>query len=121
MKKALLIIAHGSRNALANDEVRQMTADVARRVGDKFAICEPAFLELAEPDIPGGVARCAMQGAGQIFVLPYFLNTGMHVSQDIPEIIEQCRAAQPGVSIEILPHIGSIAEMPGFIVKLLPQ
>ena len=53
---AVLLIAHGSRHAPANDDLHRLAAQLAGR-GD-YAIVEPCFLELAEPDIRAGGDRC---------------------------------------------------------------
>ena len=49
---ALLLIAHGSRREASNQEVRELAARLERIAGDRFGRVIPAFLELAEPDIP---------------------------------------------------------------------
>ena len=58
---ALLLIAHGSRQPEANADLSRLAAEL-RRTG-RFAHVEPAYLELAEPDIDAGAANCVEQGA----------------------------------------------------------
>ena len=47
-----------------------------------------AFLELAEPSIPQGLAQCLALDAEEIIVFPYFLAAGTHVADDIPEALD---------------------------------
>src|SRR6516162_4040952 len=55
MKTALLLIAHGSRNAAANDDLFALAEDLHHaRV---YAAVEASFLELAEPTIDAAVRR----------------------------------------------------------------
>ena len=53
--QALMLIAHGSRRAASNDEVRDLAATLGRLAGREFDLVVPAFLELAEPGIVAGV------------------------------------------------------------------
>jgi len=45
--KALLLIAHGSRRAESNDEIRALTQKMKTLAGGRFSEVESAFLELA--------------------------------------------------------------------------
>jgi sirohydrochlorin ferrochelatase len=81
MTTALLLIAHGSRNAEANDDLHHMVAELRRR--GPYAIVEGCFLELAEPDIFRAGRSCVAQGADRVILLPYFLSPGVHVRRDL--------------------------------------
>ena len=61
MSTAILLIAHGSRNTEANDDLRHVVAELRRR--GSYEIVEPAFLELAEPTIEMAARRCVERGA----------------------------------------------------------
>jgi sirohydrochlorin ferrochelatase len=81
MKTALLLIAHGSRNSEANDDLFALVEEM-RKAGP-YAIVESAFLELAEPTIDAGGRRCVSQGAERVILVPYFLSAGVHVRRDL--------------------------------------
>ena len=83
-----------------------LTTRVRKRYGDEFPIIHSAFLELAEPLIPTGLQQCIDDGAESIDVLPYFLNAGRHVTEDIPAIVNSFKE-NTSVEINIKPHIGS--------------
>jgi sirohydrochlorin ferrochelatase len=89
------LIAHGSRHEAANDDLRAL----ARRLseGGRHAIVEACFLELAEPDIPTGGARCAGRGASRVLMIPYFLSAGVHLVRDLTAARDELAAAHPGV------------------------
>jgi len=103
---ALLIVAHGSRRVESNDEVRELTALMRLRAGGEYGDVRCAFLELAEPSIPDGIAQCVAQGAAEVVVLPYFLSAGRHVAKDIPELVAQTQARMPRVKVRIAPYLG---------------
>lgn len=114
----LLIIAHGSRRQASNDEVRQLAERVSDRRGSEIEAVEVAFLELAEPSIPDGLARCVAQGAREIVVFPYFLAAGTHVVSDIPEAIEAFRAEYPDVRVRLTSHLGASDALPAAILTV---
>jgi len=115
--KALLLVAHGSRRAQSNDEVRELTARMRERDA-QFDIVECAFLELAEPSIPDGIECCIRQGAREVVVLPYFLSAGRHVVTDIPGEVAGKQQEHPGVKIEIAPYLGAAPEIADLLLGL---
>jgi sirohydrochlorin ferrochelatase len=102
--RAALLIAHGSRRAAANDDLHKLTAQVVER--GEFDVVEPAFLELAEPDIPAAAAKCVARGATEVRMLPYFLSMGVHVAEDLEEHRAAFVEKSPGVTFRVLPPLG---------------
>jgi sirohydrochlorin ferrochelatase len=107
----LLIIAHGSRRAASNDEVRALGERLRAMREPGIDQVEVAFLELAEPSIPEGLARCAEQGAQEIIVFPYFLAAGTHVANDIPAALAIFREDHPEVQVRLASHLGASASL----------
>jgi len=105
--KALLLVAHGSRRKQSNDEVVVLADKLKKNCSDQYSIIYAGFLELAETLIPDGIKNCVDDGATSIVVLPYFLNSGRHVVEDIPNIVEQTRTDYPDVDIKIAQHLGA--------------
>jgi sirohydrochlorin ferrochelatase len=104
MKTALLLIAHGSRRSEANADLEHVAAEL-RRAGP-YAIVEPCYLELAEPDFLEGAARCIAQGAERLLLVPYFLSAGVHVRRDLEGICARLASANPRVEIRLCEPIG---------------
>ncbi len=104
--KVLLVVAHGSRRAESNEEVRKLAGQLQARAGATYSGVRCAFLELAEPSIPDGIAQCIAQGASEVIVLPYFLSAGRHVATDIPAEVAKAQANFPATSIQIAPYLG---------------
>ena len=77
MKTALLLVAHGSRNAEANDDLVALVEEL--RKNGPYAIVEAAFLELATPTIDAAAETCVSAGAARVILVPYFLSAGVHV------------------------------------------
>lgn len=106
--KALLLVAHGSRRAASNDEVRELAQRLAAQAGERYDMVDAAFLELAEPSIPDGIQCCIDRGADEVVVLPYFLSAGRHVAEDIPNEVQTKIEQHPQLNIHIAPYLGSV-------------
>ena len=116
--QSLLLVAHGSRRQASNREVRDLAKALSQVAGEKFDLVVPAFLELAEPDIPGGVDRCVEAGASSIRVVPYFLAAGRHVATDIPEELAKARCRYPDIDIRQSDYLGKHASIPAMLLTL---
>lgn len=114
----LLIVAHGSRRQASNEEVRQLAGRVGALRAPGIDHVETAFLELAEPDIPAGLARCVALGAREIVLFPYFLAAGTHVVEDIPELVAAFSAAYPDVAVRLTAHLGASEILPRAILEV---
>jgi sirohydrochlorin ferrochelatase len=114
----LLIVAHGSRRQASNEEVRALGERVRDLRDPGIDQVEVAFLELAEPSIPAGLARCVEQGAREIVVFPYFLAAGTHVASDIPEALAEFREHHPDVEIRLASHLGASTSLPRTILDI---
>jgi len=117
MKNALLIISHGSRRAASNDEVAELTARVRANAGEMTVEC--AFLEITEPTVQQAIDQLAETGVTDIQVFPHFLAAGTHVSRDIPREIEVAKTKHPEITFNLLPHLGSLTELPGLMLGQL--
>jgi sirohydrochlorin ferrochelatase len=117
MKKALLLIAHGSRRQQSNDEVVLLADKLKKNCAGQYDIIHAGFLELAETLIPDGIKKCVDDGATSIVVLPYFLNSGRHVIEDIPEIVDETKASYPETDIKVAPHLGASELMMDLLIS----
>ena len=114
--KALLLIAHGSRRKESNDEVVVIADRLKSICSGQYDIIHSGFLELAETLIPDGIKKCVDDGAKTIIVLPYFLNSGRHVTEDIPNIVNDTIPNYPDVEIKIAQHLGASPLMMDLLV-----
>ena len=105
-KKALLVVAHGSRKKVSNIEIHQLANNISLK-SEVFDIVEACFLEIAAPSIQDGIQSCIENDVSEILIMPYFLAAGMHVIVDIPTIVDKERLKHKGVTIKSLPYFGS--------------
>jgi sirohydrochlorin ferrochelatase len=104
MKTALLLMAHGSRQAEANDDLRHVAEHMLQRGG--FDVVVASFLELAEPTILQGGLQCVGRGARRVVMLPYFLSAGVHVRRDLTALREDLAARYPDIDFRLAEPLG---------------
>ena len=104
MKRAIVIVDHGSRRDEANAQLEAIAERLRVRLPDRLIVT--AHLEILEPNIAQAIARCAALGATEIVVHPYFLAPGRHTTGDIPAQVRAAAAGHPGVRILISEALG---------------
>ena len=116
--KALLVVAHGSRQPTANEEVRRLIDEIRRRATGRFDFVSCSYLQFAEPSMAEGIDTCIAQGARTVTILPYLLAAGSHVAEDIPRIVATRQKAHPEVLLQIAPHLGQARGMAELVLEL---
>ena len=101
---ALLLIAHGSRQDSANEDLRGLARRLAE--GGEYPIIEACFLELAPPDILEGGRACVERGADRVLMAPYFLSAGVHLHRDLSAARAELASLHPGVDFLLGPPLG---------------
>ncbi len=115
--RALLVVTHGSRRMASNHEVEKLVERVHPQLKSHYSEVKCAFLELAQPSIETAIAELDKEGVSEIVVLPYFLVSGSHCTEDIPAIISSAQRDYPKISFLFAPYIGKSPEMEGLIAK----
>ena len=105
MKKALILVDHGSKFPEANDQLTTIT-DLVRKKAHQFDIVLHAHMELAHPTIEEAFRECAKQGAKLITVHPFFLAPGRHSTTDIPRLVSEAASKHDGVAYVVGDALG---------------
>ena len=94
----IIIIGHGSPRKEANtiDSLAE-SLHTELHPGCSDNCVTGAYLQFSNPDIETVIEKNVAEGAGRIILHPFFLNAGMHVTKDIPELIESAKQKYPGV------------------------
>ncbi len=92
--ESIILIGHGSPRKEANN-IGHM-ANILRCICGIESV-ETAYLQFAEPDLMTALRDAVNKGAKKVIVHPFFLTSGMHVTKDIPEIIDNAKAFYPDV------------------------
>ena len=112
---ALIIVAHGSRKASSNEEVKVLGEKVKSLQDKRYAFVMTSFLEFTTPSLEESILSCIDKGASEVVILPYFLASGNHVTRDIPEVVQKIQVSYPQVKITLKEHIGSASGMVGLL------
>ena len=94
-RTAILLIAHGSREQSANDDLHELAARLSEQ--GIYPIVESCFLELAEPELIAGGDRCVELGATRVLMIPYFLSAGVHLRRDLTAARDELSRRHPEV------------------------
>ncbi len=113
MKSAVLVIAHGSREAESNQAFLDFVEAFRKTCPGKFV--QPAFQELSQPDILSAIDACAQNGMEEIIVVPFMLFPGRHVKKDIPEFIRKAKLKYPQIDFH---YTGPLADHPAMVEVL---
>jgi len=95
----LVVFAHGSSVAEANEAVKRVSATMQAK--GEFDLVETAFLEAAKPDLADAVAALAAKHVDRVVVLPYFLTLGIHLRRDLPRIVAELVEKHNGLRIDV--------------------
>ena len=102
MTTGVVVFAHGSSVASANQAVEKVAADASLAGG--FPLYETAFLDAA-PNLRAATERLIERGALRIFVVPYFLTLGIHLKRDLPALVKELEAEHPGLEMRVAPPL----------------
>jgi sirohydrochlorin ferrochelatase len=118
MKRAVLLVDHGSRRPEANALVEGLARALRSELG---RIVEVAHLEAATPSIEQGIDACVAGGAVEITVLPCFLALGRHVKQDVPALARKAAARHRGVRVRVAEPIGTHPKVVEILLERLRE
>ncbi len=111
----LIIFAHGSSVASANEAVARVTERMA--VDGGYELVETAFLEMAKPDLAEAVARLVARGAKRLVVIPYFLTLGIHLRRDLPRIVADLAGVHEGLRIDVTEPLDGHPSLVGILLE----
>lgn len=117
--RAILYICHGSR---VKKGQQAALAFIEKTMETNAApIQEACFLELAEPSIAEGVARCIERGATEIIAIPFLLLRAGHANVDIPTELQEVMNDYPDIPVYYGDPIGVDARMVDVMIERLHE
>ena len=104
----IIIVGHGSLEREAGN-VEFVVEQLHRMIhGDCKDNCvRVAYLQFLDPDLRAVIKKCVADGAKRVIVHPYFLSSGVHVSKNIPEILNDAAKSHPDVEFVCTEHLGT--------------
>jgi sirohydrochlorin cobaltochelatase len=113
----MIVLGHGSRRPEVGEAFTAMVGRVAERLPGQRVL--PAFFSLGEPTLEDQVRRLAKEGCTRIVIMQYFLYNGVHIEQDIPDMIAGLRREMPGLTFVVQPTLQDDPAMERLVAERL--
>jgi sirohydrochlorin cobaltochelatase len=101
----IILFGHGARDPRWAEPFERLAARLRAASGEARSV-SLAFLELMAPSLEAAVAQQVAAGCTCVTVVPVFFGQGGHVRRDLPQLVDACRAAHPGVEIRCATAVG---------------
>lgn len=95
--RAIILLGHGSRVPDAGKDMEQAVNLLKEKY--KLKMVTGCHMSRIGPHFPETLKQCVSQGAKEIIVIPYFLNMGLHIRLDIPEMMQEEAKKYPGIRL----------------------
>lgn len=109
-RTGIVILIHGSRGEQAitglPEAFRRITEGVKALLSPGTEVLGAA-LQFNHPDLEETVAIMVSRSVEKIVIMPYFLFSGRHITEDIPELIEKMKNNYPGINFVMAEPLGS--------------
>jgi len=119
MKRAIIVLGHGSKAPQALETLKKYGDMV--KVKTRCEIVEIASLQFNQPDLPEALERVITLGANKIVIVPFFLYNGIHMQEDIPAVIAEEKAKNPGVEIILANHLGADHRLVDIVIDRIEE
>lgn len=117
MTLACCLVSHGSRAEHANDPFAELAARVAARL--PHVRLAHAFLQFATPTVPEAVGALQAEGVTRVVLLPYFLHSGQHIREDLPELVAEL--SSPECPVTCLPSLEGHPMLEDLLVERIQE
>ena len=116
--KVLIIVAHGSRNELANQRFINLVDKIKPSLQKKYDLIELSFLEFASPSLINTIDSLPKNNPTlNVAIFPYFLHAGNHVAKDIPNIVKNSHLKN--TNVQFLAALGEEPKMIDLMLQIL--
>lgn len=103
--KALVLLAHGSRDPLGSQPLAQIRAWVeSAQPGLRV---REAYLSLNQPNLEQCLEDLHHEGHREVTVLPMLVARGQHLNVELPLLLQDLQARFPLLRLSLSPHLGA--------------
>ncbi len=96
-KIEVILLAHGSRLQQANDDVLQLAEQLQQNRPKEDITTRSAFLQFGKPSLQESIDAAVHNGCQEVLIAPLFLTPGVHINEDIPEILKEAEEKYPEI------------------------
>lgn len=103
--KALVLLAHGSRDPLGLQPLEQIRSWVQAARPD-LQVAQ-AYLSLNQPSLEDCLQSLHHAGVSEATVLPMLVARGQHLNVELPLLLADLQLRFPGLALRVGPHLGA--------------
>jgi sirohydrochlorin ferrochelatase len=118
IKKAVILIGHGSRATGADDDMERVSAGLREKLGITVETCR---LEGRGTTFAEAFEKCVALGAKEMLVMPYFLHLGVHLRKDIPGLMRESLTKYPEIKLILGRHLGFDEALVDLVAKRIEE
>jgi len=96
----VVILGHGTRRKAASQGFFAFVDRIGRRLAPARVL--PACFSCGSPTLAEQAAELARDKVTRIIIFPYFLLSGKHIADELPEVVRELREVFPRVHFELL-------------------
>lgn len=117
--KALVLLAHGSRDPLSAAPLAQVRAWVQAAQPD-LSVHE-AYLSLNQPSLEACLQSLHHAGRQDVTVLPMLVSRGHHLNVELPALLQDLQQRFPTLRLRLSPHLGADAGIVELVLQRASQ
>lgn len=105
----VIVLAHGSRGERGKSEVPEVLNRITqglRPLLSQDVEIIGAALQFNKPDLEEAARLLIEHGAQQVIIAPYFLFTGRHLTEHLPQNLENLRRVYPEIRFTVTDNLG---------------
>ena len=106
IKKALILVDHGSKVDKANKLLIEIVNLLKKKQNTGFDFITHCHMELSDPTIEDAFEQAVNSGATEVIVHPYFLAPGRHSKTDIPNMVNKAASKYPNIKYRVTEPLG---------------
>lgn len=115
----IIIVVHGSHKK--DDSLANFTKVLALSLKKNPEDVKYAYLQFQTPTVEEAISDCIKEGAKTIIVHPLFLFSGMHVTSNIPKIIENFRKKHPEIEFIYTKPVGLHEKLIDIVKEIIEE
>ncbi len=97
---AVIILGHGTTRKEASEGFCELVARVGRRLAPARVL--PACFSCGRPTLYEQTSVLARENVTRVIIFPYFLLSGRHIADELPEVVQKLREAFPHIHFDLL-------------------
>jgi precorrin isomerase len=97
---AVIILGHGTRRQAASQGFFALVDRIGRRLWPARVV--PACFSCGQPTLDEQAAQLVAENVSRIIIFPYFLLSGKHIADELPEVVQKLQEAFPRVRFDLL-------------------